>query len=384
MLHSPASGRPDSASSFVVSPRETNSSSLSASRELDSYTNGHSCRLLWIDDEVSQSDPEVRFLESLGFRVDCAVTGNGGLFLARGNSYGGILLDLKLPDLPGLSILATLRAERIMTPVLVVTGFADLESARVAGRFGASGFTAKPLFIDDLEIAVKRLVETPDRMSVGGDTSENTDDELRAGFTVLARLLEHLHHFTRTESISETLRRSDKVSDAFHAIASELVRALSNSSLPMIAFLASCKALRITATVEIEESLRTRASHSEELILEALAKPGLIDPRVVAAIESIRCGAAQHKRPTIEAIADGNRLSAPHLGRMIKDETGFEFTEWRTAFILRPAVAALLETNHDIKQIACNRLGFKHLSQFDHEFHRFFGLTPTEFRKFRR
>ena len=95
-------------------------------------------RLLWIDDEKSPSDPDVWFLTRGGFHIDCAVTGSAGLAMARTVPYQVILLDLRLPDLPGLAVLATLRAEGIDVPVLVLTGFGDFESARVAGSFGAA------------------------------------------------------------------------------------------------------------------------------------------------------------------------------------------------------------------------------------------------------
>ena len=211
------------------------------------------------------------------------------------------------------------------------------------------------------------------------------DDDLRAGFTVLARLLERLYRFSRPKGpVSQAGPGDpDEVLQPFRTVVSELVRALKNPSLPMVAFLACSTALRKSMKADRAESLMTRASSAEALIFAALAKPGLVDPRVVAAIDSARSAAARHERPTIETIAAGKRISAPHLGRLVKEETGFDFTDWRTAFILRPSVSALLETNQDVKQIACGRLGFKHLSQFDHEFHRFFGLTPTEFRQFR-
>ena len=85
-------------------------------------------RLLWIDDEISPCDAEVAFLHRQGFQIECVVTGCDGLARARSREYDGILLDLKLPDLPGLSILATLRAEQIVTPS---SGFNWLRGSRV-------------------------------------------------------------------------------------------------------------------------------------------------------------------------------------------------------------------------------------------------------------
>lgn len=339
-------------------------------------------RLLWIDDEISPASIEIRFLESEGFRVDCAVTGSDGLAKARAGGYDGILLDLKLPDLPGLSILATLRAEDITTPVMVLTGFPDWEAARVAGRFGAREFKAKPLFVDELEVAIRKLVE---KLANVEEPHDVLDDELRRGFTVLATLLERLHRFSRKGPATEAVGDQDiseESSEPLRTVQIELMRALTNPTLPMVAFLACSAALRRSLTADRAQSLRTVASNAEDSIIEALAKPGLVDPRVVAAIDGARSGAARHERPTIETIAEGKRISAPHLGRLVKEETGFDFTAWRTAYILRPSVSALLETQQDVKQIALGYLGFKHLSQFDHEFHRFFGLTPTEFRQF--
>jgi CheY-like chemotaxis protein len=333
--------------------------------------------LLWIDDELAPANIEIRYLQRQGYRVDYAVTGSNGLALARAGGYDGILLDLHLPDIPGLSVLATLRAENISTPVLVVTGFGDSESARVAGRFGANEFRAKPIFIDELELAVERLTRGPASEAPGSLKAAGMGDELSLGFTAVARLLEHLHHLSKPDLSSA------RQFDSYSTIAVELVSALANRALPMVAFLACAAALRRAMAVE-GEPLYQQVGHAQESIVAALARPGLRDPRVVAAIDATRVAAANQTRLTMEKIAESKNVSPEHLGRLVKQQTGFEFTEWRTAFILRPSVAALLETNEDVKQIVGGRLDFKHVSQFDTEFHRFFGLTPTRFRQIRR
>ena len=114
-------------------------------------------RLLWIDDQISPKSAEIVYLQREGYDLDCAVTGAAGLSMARAASHDGILLDLRLPDINGLTVLARLRTYSTTTPVLVVTGFGDFESARFAGRLGARGFLAKPVFIDELETAIQRL-----------------------------------------------------------------------------------------------------------------------------------------------------------------------------------------------------------------------------------
>jgi DNA-binding response OmpR family regulator len=65
---------------------------------------GDAPSLLWIDDEVQPSSAEVHLLELEGFLVDCSPTGAAGLAMARNKNYEAILLDLHLPDIPGLAV----------------------------------------------------------------------------------------------------------------------------------------------------------------------------------------------------------------------------------------------------------------------------------------
>jgi DNA-binding NtrC family response regulator len=118
--------------------------------------------------------------------------------MARTGRYQAILLDLRLPDLPGLAVLATLRAEGIDVPVLVLTGFGDFESARVAGTFGAA-FKAKPLYVDDLEVAVHELVARS-RTSVEGldRVPDAARAQQRAEFSSIAHLLEQLQRVSKS------------------------------------------------------------------------------------------------------------------------------------------------------------------------------------------
>jgi AraC-like DNA-binding protein/ActR/RegA family two-component response regulator len=325
-------------------------------------------RLLWIDDEISGSDVQVHFLELQGFRVDCAFTGSDGLAMARASGYDGILLDLKLPDLPGLAVLATLRGENITTPVLVLTGFADFESANVAGRLGAQ-FKAKPLFIDDLEVAVRRLIEERSP-GLGSLSPHAPSHQLRAGLGGLARLLEVLHGAKAIEHGPGARR----------ILMAVMIRSLANPTLPMAVFLACAAALRRVAARDEGESVHELASESESLILETLGRPDPRNPKVVSALEMVHSAAAQHKRLEIEHIAECQGIDDGHLSRLIRNETGFRFTHWRTAVLLRPSLAPLADTDERIKQI-CHQLGYKHEAQFDRDFHEFFGVTPTQFRQ---
>ena len=341
-------------------------------------------QILWIDDEISPESDTVALLQLDGFRVHCAATATAGLAMARAGRYEGIVLDLRLPDMSGLSVLATLRSERITTPILMLTGFGDFESSRVAGRLGADAFEAKPLWGDDLTAAVRRLISrTPSEAAVGGGGPTLPGDS-RTTLACLATLFEVLQRLSRSTHRKEDVA-SPGVSTSGEAIATTLVaalvRAVADPALPIQVFLACASALRGPAFSDQPETVSERVARAEALILGAVGRPDPSDPRVVTAIAQLESAATRHERLTIERIAETQRIDPSHLGRLIKTETGFDSTEWRTAILLRPSLAALVKTDEDVKQIARILLGFRHESQYNHEFCRYFGLSPTEFRQ---
>lgn len=114
--------------------------------------------VLWIDDEIRPDDATVRLLTLQGFRVDCADSGRAGLTKAAGHVFDAVILDLRLGDLYGLSVLERLR--RISgTPVLVLTGwYGEDESEAAARALGAWGFYRKPVSCEELSSAISAMV----------------------------------------------------------------------------------------------------------------------------------------------------------------------------------------------------------------------------------
>ena len=276
----------------------------------------------------------------------------------------------RLPDLPGLAVLATLRAESIDTPVLVISGFGDFDSAIAAGRLGVSGLKAKPIFIDDLKNDLHALVE-------GRDHAErNAVDmplDVRAECSSIAVLVEGFHRISQNDRDSGGSGDGGK-----RRVTSVLIRALTSSALPMPIFLACATALKRTRGADV-----TSWRDSEDLVLETLGRPFPSDSRVIGALQMVELTAARHLRLKLEELAEslGERIDPARLGALIREQTGFYFTEWRSGFLLRPSVSLLLNTDDDVKQIVRKLSAFKSLGHFDHEFHRFFGLAPTDLRE---
>ena len=101
-------------------------------------------RVLVVDDERRLARSLKLGLEAEGFAVDVAHDGTEGLWLARENPYDAIVLDLMLPGINGYQVCATLRRDRIWTPILMLTA-KDGEWDQVEGLdTGADDYLTKP------------------------------------------------------------------------------------------------------------------------------------------------------------------------------------------------------------------------------------------------
>jgi DNA-binding response OmpR family regulator len=101
-------------------------------------------RVLVVEDEHGLAEGLRDGLEAEGFAVDVAHDGLDGLWHAREHAYDAIVLDIMLPGMNGYQICATLRAEAIWTPILMLTAKdGDLDEAEALDT-GADDFLSKP------------------------------------------------------------------------------------------------------------------------------------------------------------------------------------------------------------------------------------------------
>ena len=134
--------------------------------------------ILVIDDEESMRDSCRQTLSRDGNRVEVAQDGAGGLTMLQAESFDLIILDLKMPGLSGMEVLKRIREYDPEAMVIVITGYATVESAVEAMKRGAYDFIPKPFTPDSLRAIVKRAL---DRRQLA---LENVllRSELKAGF----------------------------------------------------------------------------------------------------------------------------------------------------------------------------------------------------------
>ena len=119
-------------------------------------------KLLIIDDERGIRNTLREILADEGHEVDVAENGKQGLEMATAKAYDLIFSDIKMPEMDGIELLAALKQgeEAIDTPIVMITGHGDVETAVQALKTGAYDFLLKPLDLNRILITTKNALES--------------------------------------------------------------------------------------------------------------------------------------------------------------------------------------------------------------------------------
>jgi two-component system OmpR family response regulator len=126
-------------------------------------------RILVIEDDREAASYLVKAFKEVGHVADCADDGLEGYAMASEGKYDVLIVDRMLPKLDGLSLIGGLRAQKVETPVLILSALGQVDD-RVKGlRAGGDDYLAKPYSFSELLARVEALAR---RRSAGsGDTT---------------------------------------------------------------------------------------------------------------------------------------------------------------------------------------------------------------------
>ncbi len=102
-------------------------------------------RILVVDDDKAILRSFKDILQSEGYNVDTAETGQEALEKTDAQFFNLVLLDIKLPDIEGTELLAEIHEYRPQTMKIMVTGHASLENAVESVNLGADAYIMKPV-----------------------------------------------------------------------------------------------------------------------------------------------------------------------------------------------------------------------------------------------
>ena len=115
-------------------------------------------RVLLIEDDSATAQSIELMLKSEGFNVYTTDLGEEGVDLGKIYDYDLILLDLNLPDMSGMDVLRQLRVAKINTPIMILSGTAEIDTKVKSFGGGADDYMTKPFHKDELVARIHAVV----------------------------------------------------------------------------------------------------------------------------------------------------------------------------------------------------------------------------------
>ena len=325
-------------------------------------------RVLIIDDEHAVVEVLAGDLRRAGMGVQSASDRATGLQCARAGRFDAIVLDLKLPDMPGTEVLKQLRFYGDQTPVAVLTGHATVESAFEVGTWAATTYLTKPLFGDAFVAAVREVARRGDR----------TERPLGAGSSDRSPADRALRSLRRLASTSFDGRAAARLDILFGEALRELgaVAADPVSTLPV--FLSSCRGFRRLRTAAAAE-VPTEVAEAERRLSMAISSTLPDDVRVQELVDQL---SAKGPRAvvTTKVLALEWAMTPDAVTRLLRRQTFVNLAGLKLALRCRSSLQALARTDEQVAQIAYTA-GYEHPTQLDHDLDRLLAVPPSAFRR---
>ena len=115
--------------------------------------------VLIIEDEVAVNNNIRKILSRRGYQVDQAFTKEEALRKTEQIAYKIVLLDLKIPGVSGLELLRAIREKRPESMVIIITGYASIETAKETARLGAVAYLPKPFTPNEIREVTENAVQ---------------------------------------------------------------------------------------------------------------------------------------------------------------------------------------------------------------------------------
>ena len=114
-------------------------------------------RILVVDDELSIRESLSGWLKRGGYQVDTEADGLAALARSQENYYDIMLIDVKMPEMDGLSLLKKLKETESETAILMMTAYGDIHDAVETIKLGAYDYLLKPFELEELNFTLEKL-----------------------------------------------------------------------------------------------------------------------------------------------------------------------------------------------------------------------------------
>lgn len=177
-------------------------------------------RLLLVEDEKALSKALVTILERNNYSVDAVADGQAALDYLEADNYDGVILDIMMPRVDGITVLKTIRSKGNRIPVLMLTAKAEVDDKVLGLDAGANDYLTKPFHTQELLARIRAMtraqtIQTDSRLQMGNVTLDCATFELStpAGsfrlankeFQVLELLMRNPHSLIASERLLEKI-----------------------------------------------------------------------------------------------------------------------------------------------------------------------------------
>lgn len=177
-------------------------------------------RLLLAEDEKALSKALVTILERNNYSVDAVDDGQAALDYLEADNYDGVILDIMMPKVDGITVLKTIRSRGNRIPILMLTAKAEVDDKVLGLDAGANDYLTKPFHTKELLARIRAMtrtqtVQTDSRLQMGNVTLDCATFELStpAGsfrlankeFQVLELLMRNPHSLIASERLLEKI-----------------------------------------------------------------------------------------------------------------------------------------------------------------------------------
>ncbi len=175
-------------------------------------------RLLLAEDEKALSKALVTILERNNYSVDAVDNGQDALDYLEADNYDGVILDIMMPKVDGITVLKTIRSKGNRIPVLMLTAKAEVDDKVLGLDAGANDYLTKPFHTQELLARIRAMTrtqtaQTDSRLQMGNVTLDCATFELStpAGsfrlankeFQILELLMRNPHSLIASERLLE-------------------------------------------------------------------------------------------------------------------------------------------------------------------------------------
>ena len=124
-------------------------------------------RLLLAEDELALSKALTAILERNNYSVDAAYDGQEALEYLEADNYDGVILDIMMPKVDGITVLKEIRKRGNLIPVLLLTAKSEVDDKVLGLELGADDYITKPFSVRELLARVKANIRRSEMVAAG-------------------------------------------------------------------------------------------------------------------------------------------------------------------------------------------------------------------------